>query len=60
MNNNQNMKTENILVLQEIQKKYGKVEALKDLNLSARRGEICYFRAFGCGKNNNIKNYCRT
>ena len=47
---------EELLVLRGIHKKYGKVEALKDLNLVARKGEIlAILGPSGAGKTTTLK-----
>jgi multiple sugar transport system ATP-binding protein len=56
MSNNKNNQTEDLLVLKGIHKKYGKVEALKDLNLVARKGEIlAILGPSGAGKTTTLK-----
>ncbi len=56
MTNIKNSKTEDLLVIRGIQKKYGKVEALRDLNFVARKGEIlAILGPSGAGKTTTLK-----
>ena len=56
MSNNQGSTTEDLLSLRGIHKKFGKVEALRDLNLVARRGEIlAILGPSGAGKTTTLK-----
>ncbi|MBN2324317.1 MAG: ABC transporter ATP-binding protein [Spirochaetes bacterium] len=56
MANNQGSSTDGLLVLRGIHKKFGKVEALRDLNLVARKGEIlAILGPSGAGKTTTLK-----
>jgi multiple sugar transport system ATP-binding protein len=56
MSNNEGRETEDFLVLHSIYKKYGKVEALCDLNFTARKGEIlAILGPSGAGKTTTLK-----
>jgi multiple sugar transport system ATP-binding protein len=56
MSNNQGSIAEELLVLRGVYKKFGKVEALRDLNLIARKGEIlAILGPSGAGKTTTLK-----
>ena len=49
------------VVLKDVWKKYGPVEAVKGINIDCKEGEfIAILGPSGCGKNVNSEDDCRT